>query len=398
VDRDYTPEAELRAVADSVERWSRQQQALPKEERETCAVLAPRNRRGFELLDLLKGRQVDYVELLRSTSITRETAGALGNLLRCLADPTSARKLSVAFRVWRRTCRDDPEEQALTERVADRIRGCPAVEAYLWPRADHEWLSPLASKLGGGELPDAEMALLDEFRPAMRRWHRAARLPIDQLLLTLAGDLFREPPELALAHKLALLLRDVAAGHPGYRLAELVEELAVIARNERRFLGFSTEDSGFEPPHGEVTVATMHKAKGLEWDRVYLLSVNNYDFPSGLAHDSYVAEPWFIRDNLNLQAEALAQLRALVEPGDHSLPLYGRQAMALGREGAATEQARRDYVVERLRLLYVGITRARRALIVTWNTGRRRDEKLQPAVPFVALHDYCQRQGEEAGR
>jgi DNA helicase-2/ATP-dependent DNA helicase PcrA len=390
VDRDYTPQAELRAVARSVERWAQRQLTLPPEERETCAVLAPRNRRGFEILDLLKGREVPYVELLRSTSITRETAGALGNVLRCLADPTSARRLSVAFRVWRRRNREEPEEQALTKRVADRIRGCPAVEAYLWPRADHDWLSPLR-----GELPGAEVALLDGFQPTMRSWHRAATLPIDQLLLTLAGDLFRDAAELALAHKLALLLRDVAASHPGYRLSELVEELAVIARNERRFLGFAGEDSGFEPPRGQVTVATMHKAKGLEWDRVYLLSVNNYNFPSGLANDTYISEPWFIRDNLNLQAEALAQLRALIDAGEGSLRLVGEGAAASVREGRASEEARLDYVVERLRLLFVGITRARRALTITWNTGRRRQDKLQPAAPFVALHDHWHQRREE---
>ncbi len=44
-------------------------------------------------------------------------------------------------------------------------------------------------------------------------------------------------------------------------------------------------------------------------------------------------------------------------------------------------------ICERLRLLYVGITRARRDLILTWNTGRRQD-KLQPVVPFIALRDY----------
>ncbi len=39
------------------------------------------------------------------------------------------------------------------------------------------------------------------------------------------------------------------------------------------------------------------------------------------------------------------------------------------QEGRATLQARLDYVRERLRLLYVGITRARKELIITWNTG-----------------------------
>jgi DNA helicase-2/ATP-dependent DNA helicase PcrA len=372
VERDFTPERELQAVADSLEHW------LPDHADRTVAVLAPRNQRGFELIDLLKQRQIPYVELLRSTSVTRQTAGILGNLLRCLADPTSARKLSTAFQVWRRADRDDAEAKTVMETVAGRIRGCPAVEAYLWPGADHDWLALLAA-----ETPGEQLALLTGFREMARRWHLAAALPVDQLILTLANDLFQEPAELALAHKLAGLLRGVAVAHPSYRLTELVEELAVIARNERRFLGFASEDTGFEPPQGKVTVATMHKAKGLEWDRVYLMSVNNYDFPSGLSHDTYIAERWFVRDSLNLEAEALSQLEALA-----SAQSSDRRDWRLEPEGTATEQARLGYVAERLRLLYVGITRARRDLILTWNTGRRRAEKLQQAVPFLALHDY----------
>jgi DNA helicase-2/ATP-dependent DNA helicase PcrA len=373
VDQDLSPERELQAVADSLARW------LPDHQDWSVAVLAPRNQRGFELIDLLKQREIPYVELLRSTSVTRQTAGALGNLLRCLADPTSARKLSVAFKVWRRDDRDDPDAKALVGAVAKRISRCPIVEAYLWPRADHDWLAPLTTELAGDEL-----TLLLDFRQVAQRWHRAAALPIDQLILTLANDLFQEPAELALAHKLAVLLRSVAEAHPTYRLAELVEELAVIARNERRFLGFASEDTGFEPPKGVVTVATMHKAKGLEWDRVYLMSVNNYDFPSGQAHDTYIAERWFVRDSLNLEAEALAQLGA-ISSSQSSTSDTGYWGLEIG---GATLQARMNYVTERLRLLYVGITRARRDLIVTWNTGRRQAQKLQPAVPFVALHTF----------
>lgn len=218
------------------------------------------------------------------------------------------------------------------------------------------------------------------FRGFVQRWQSAIVLPIDQLLLTLGQDLFSEASDLAITHKLAVTLRQTSEQHPQWRLPELAGELAVIARNERRFLGFSEEDSGFDPrAHaGKVVVATMHKAKGLEWDRVYLMSVNSYDFPSGQPYDQYIAEKWFIRDELNLGAEALAQLDAVLDDE------------VVYRQGDATAQARLDYVRERLRLLYVGITRAKSELVVTWNSGRSaasRPEAVQ-ALPFVALQTH----------
>ncbi|OGO07413.1 MAG: hypothetical protein A2Y61_02620 [Chloroflexi bacterium RBG_13_60_13] len=169
---------------------------------------------------------------------------------------------------------------------------------------------------------------------------------------------------------------------PDWRLPELTEELAVVARNERRFLGLSGDDIGFDPERhkGKVVVSTVHKAKGLEWDRVYLMSVNNYDFPSAQAHDSYISERWFVRDGLNLEAEALAQLEALAaEDGPY-------------QEGEATQRARYDYAAERLRLLYVGITRAKRELVITWNTGRRGDQ--QQAAPFIELLSFRRGAGD----
>jgi DNA helicase-2/ATP-dependent DNA helicase PcrA len=99
----------------------------------------------------------------------------------------------------------------------------------------------------------------------------------------------------------------------------------------------------------------MHAAKGLEWDRVYLIAVSNYGFPSALPYDSYIGEKWYVRPSadlgvqrLNLEAEVLDQLEVLVGDGEGSYV-----------EGNATLDARLDYARERLRLLYVGITRAR---------------------------------------
>ena len=56
-----------------------------------------------------------------------------------------------------------------------------------------------------------------------------------------------------MAHKLALVLRSAADDHADWRLPELTSELAVIARNERRFIGFSSDDAGFDPERHRIT-------------------------------------------------------------------------------------------------------------------------------------------------
>ena len=104
-------------------------------------------------------------------------------------------------------------------------------------------------------------------------------------------------------------------------------------------------------------------------------------FPVGGEADSYRSERWYVRDRLNLVAETDAQLRQL-HMG--SLDDY--------RPGEATVAARLDLAAERLRLLYVGITRARRELILTYNTGRNFEKQpLEPAIALQALAAYVAR-------
>ena len=363
IERKFTPDEEIAAVVGSLERW------LPDHQDWTVAVLVPRNTRGVELINALKAEGLETHELLSSTQSTRAAAGALGNVLAFLSDPQSSVKLSRVYQVWRRQYRDEAEQVAFYRRVSGLLRKCRQVEAFAYP-AGSDWLDEIAQSEA-----DEIVQELAAFREVLRRWLEAVTLPVDQLLLTLALELFTEPADLALAHKLALVLRKAADDHRDWRLPELTAELGVIAKNERRFIGFSSDDSGFDPEQykGKVVVTTMHKAKGLEWDRVYLMSVNNYDFPSNQPFDNYISERWFIRDKLNLEAEALAQLDAALASSEYDW--YA--------EGQPTLDARLDYVRERLRLFYVGITRAKRDLIVTWNSGRQGEA--QPALPFQAL-------------
>ena len=376
ISQGFSPQAEIAAVTKSLQHW------LPEHQDQTVAVLVPRNVRGFELVSALRTAKIPHIELLRSTPSTREAAGALGNILRYLANPTSIKYLATAYRVWRRKDREDEILNAQLTAVSKDLEKCQRVEDFVWPRGERNWLNEIQEQ---DLLTEEHALLLESFRGLVRRWQESAELPIDQLLLTLAQDLFTEPSDLAIAHKIALVLRRTADNHPEWRLPELAQELAQIAKNERRFLGFTEEDVGFDPDDykGKVVIATMHKAKGLEWDKVYLMSVNDYSFPSAQAQDSYISEPWFIRDHLNLEAETLDQLTTLHE--DAGLFLYD--------EGSPTLKAREEYASERLRLIYVGITRAKKALVLTWNTGRRRNS--QPSIPFIALHTWYE-QGSQA--
>ncbi len=372
----YTPEQELEAVARSVKGFVDSLANTPDEQKPTIAVLVPRNQRGVEVIEALKQRNIEVVELISSTSPTRAAAGSLNYLLSYLADPQSARKLSKAYEVFRRDWREDVEKMELVKQVGELIRRVGEVENFIVPSQANDWLSAISESETADVIEE-----LQKFRVNVQRWLNAVTLPIDQLVLTLAQDVFTGAADLALAHKLALMLRKAADDHSDWRLSELTSELAVIAKNERRFIGFSSDDSGFDPERhrGKVVVTTMHKAKGLEWDRVYMMSVNNYDFPSNTPNDQFISEKWFVRGSLNLEAEALAQLTALESNSEYDW--Y--------EEGAATMQSRLGYVKERLRLLYVGITRAKRDLIVTWNSGRKGDAT--PSLAFSELTGWWER-------
>ena len=363
----YNPDQEIEAVVKSIANW------LPEHKDSTVAVLTSTNDHAARVAEALKQLKIEYRELLRSTSPTRAAAGALSYVLSYLAAPDSASKLAQAYRVWRRDWREDEEREPLVEHVAGLIRKFKNVEQYLAPLPPNPTKSYLGGDTEGGD--DDTIQELNSFREIVLRWHGATVLPIDQLVLTLSQDIFTSPTDLALAHKLALVLRQVADDNPHWRLPELTPSLHEIARNERRFIGFSSDDAGFNPDNykGVVVISTVHKAKGLEWDRVYLMSVNNYDYPSDQPNDHFISEKWFVRDGLNLEAEALAQLTAANSTGEYDY--Y--------EEGSATRRSRIDYVRERLRLFFVGITRARRELVITWNTGRKGDAT--PSLPFAAL-------------
>ncbi len=392
-----SPEREVDMVLRSLQRW------LPDNSDKSVAVLAPENARGFALTEALERADLPFDDsLLRADSSTRASAHALATVLKFVAGPQTPGILpavwsEIWYPRWAQQHGDVPG--ALVTGGSDRRRKTPLpepvqtfanalsklreTELFVFPER-MDWLDGLRWLEEVEGLRDVIVA----FRTTLQRWARAVILPVDELLLTLGNDLFSEANDLALTHRLAVLMAKLGEENPTWRLPELAGELENIALNKRRILGFGEDAQGYEAKPGVVTVATMHAAKGLEWDRVYLVGVNTYGFPAGGEEDTYRSERWYMRDRLNLVAEAEAQLRQL-----HMGTLDDYVA------GVASERARLELAAERLRLLYVGITRARRELILTYNTGRNHEKQpLEPALALRALAGYLDRsQTPQAG-
>jgi DNA helicase-2/ATP-dependent DNA helicase PcrA len=378
-DKAFNSENELETVTASLKRW------LPQNPDKTVAVLVTRNDRGASIVEKLNLAGLEAVEPFKTSKSTRQTAAALSSVLNFLIEPHNLGKMITCFAELLPYLLD--EESGLKKKdLIKRIQSAKRVEEFLNSKFLPESSTPDDA---ADDKQNKTDLLFSVFRNLLQRWLQAVILPVDQIILTISQDLFRQPADLALSHHFAVFLESLQKNHSEWELPEFSAELNSIAASRRKFDGYSDEDTGFNPDDykGKVIVATMHKAKGLEWDRVYLVGVNNYNFPSVQPYDQYISERFFIRDNLNLPAETVFQLRALA--ANQIDRLYAPL-------GDATRQARIDYSAERLRLLYVGITRAKQELVLTWNTGKRND--CQPAFPFVALHQFIEEQKHEPSR
>jgi DNA helicase II / ATP-dependent DNA helicase PcrA len=195
-------------------------------------------------------------------------------------------------------------------------------------------------------------------------------LPPYQLMLFLGMALQYDQTELATTDKLAERIVQQLVGGSSLQLA--LDVLNDIVLSER-FEPIEIEDSEnhlVRPK--QLTIITMHKAKGLDWDYVFIPFLHEHTLPGSL----WIPPQAKFLGEFTLAEVARAQIRTYLhqqvlnpqsnrEHANRDL----RLSSALPTIQSAWEQAARLKMAEEYRLLYVAMTRAKRLL---WMSAAQR--------------------------
>ncbi len=200
-------------------------------------------------------------------------------------------------------------------------------------------------------------------------------LPHYQLIPFLALTLRYDPAELATADKLAERIAYRTATEQ--TLTSILEVLSEIVRSEQ-FEPVDPDDQDTRYTRsGQITIITMHKAKGLDWDYVFIPFLQEQSIPGS----TWIPPQRHFLGMVNVAEIGRSHIRACVH-GQAELP----------NQAIAWEQAQQLKTAEEFRLLYVAMTRAKRLLWMaaekhapfTWNKPDRLEERLPcPVVPML---------------
>ncbi|MFW6022112.1 MAG: ATP-dependent helicase [Halanaerobiaceae bacterium] len=347
----------------------------------TIAILMPSNYLMDSFVEELEKNEAKYEKLSEQTKERLKTIEDFKKVLFYLAEPGREDALiEVLKEVLLTEYLDEDSESEFEGDFIDKLFKQYSAEEVVYPIGGlvrfEEYIR--------GIIPDEVVYKFKKIIERLRLWIDASvSIPPDELVLLIAEQMGLSEEELAVAQNIALQIKVELDANPHWKLHEIADELPRLEDSFNQFARKIYERKGYEPHPGVITLTTFHKSKGLEWDTVYVTYLSDDNFPSSV-DDRFRSDYYYLQDDFsNPTALARASLENLIYSNQIDDP---------------QNKAKIDFINERLRLLYVAITRAEKNLLlsthreIVFDNGN--SKKVNPSLPFLTLSNIIDKERE----
>ena len=205
---------------------------------------------------------------------------------------------------------------------------------------------------------------------------------IDKLILFIGDSMLMEKEERAIVDYLGFYVKYLLAENNNMNLQQIYNLLS--DRKNRVFsyiIEVVSEINGYEPLPGSITVCNYHKSKGLEWDCVFLLGMTEFNFPDNI-YQKFQCDKWYLKEKYKNPESNIKSEIDFITKGE------------VTKNHA--KEIKENLIKEKIRLLYVGITRAKEMLILSASAKMSATDKKsqKPSIYLNILKNVIDKKGE----
>ena len=331
----------------------------------TIGVLVPFNNHVSEIAKELRRINIECDELSNTSEKRIKVTNVLGYMLGFLGEPDNTYK----FKALIDSLIDENSDEK--ELLMKFILSCKVEElVYLESNAS------IPEKL----LQSHVFKIFKEKVIMVRNILDYPHSSLDNLILYISTALNLSAEDKAMAQAVASYVKFETKDNPNLILEEISEQLLNTKNQVFKHVADLIYDlQGYEPVPGRVTVATCHKSKGLEWDCVFLLGLTEYNYPISLS-GKFRSDYFYFKEELrNPVAIGKTEIQKITGESVCRNPFL---------------QSKIEVVNEKIRLLYVSVTRAREYLILMAHQETEGNFKDKPSKYFTVMKEFIDARNE----
>ncbi len=323
----------------------------------SIGILVPYNAQVSQVAKVLEKEELEFEELGSNSKNKRKVINNLAKIIDFIIDCDNLEKLINAL----------SEAFIKTDNKEGKKDFLNMLKNYSVEQLLYTDLEPI--------IIDYESEMYESFKYGLKSIgeileYSTARL--DKFILFIKDKLDLQEEEKSLVYYVAFYVRYLLNENPNITLKEVLNILLDSSNKVfNHIIDVVYEINGYEPQPGSITVCNYHKSKGMEWDCVFLLQLTKYNFPDSI-EGNFQCDKWYLKEKYKNTEALIKEKIDFIVNGEVTQNYH--------------KQIKIDLIKEKIRLLYVAITRAKEMLIMSGSSFKTEENnKRQEQIPCLYL-------------